>query len=68
MDEQIRYRGKTYTTKEIKEIREVLATHPEKADGSYPKRYVGDGDGLSRTVSSRIWSAGGYYCSCNPEG
>jgi hypothetical protein len=31
MDEQIRYRGKTYSPKEINEIREVLAAHPEKS-------------------------------------
>ena len=29
MDDQIRYRGKIYSTKEINEIREVIAAHPE---------------------------------------
>jgi hypothetical protein len=31
MDEQIRYRGKTYSSEEISEIREVLATHPGRS-------------------------------------
>jgi len=31
MDERIKYRGKTYTTKEINEIREVIAAHREKS-------------------------------------
>ena len=31
MGEQIRYRGKTYSSTEIREIREVLAAHPERS-------------------------------------
>ncbi len=36
MDEQIRYRGKTYSPKEINEIKEVVAAH--RADGLSPER------------------------------